>query len=368
MENEEETIDLLNTKKNVMQQRHANITSAKLSLDAAVNSFEEAFDKLDDRTQQEEQASQETYLDNAWDLITTAEALLGKLAEKEIEVSTTFPRDETLSMEQLCAPIVCMLAAFYGAPIPITWADIGDVCVYIWKNTAGWLANEYCLGNDFLKTAEASSRGEQSTSAAEAPTVPPSGSVNDTQQDGSVQASSSRLDFWSVRLKGSSHSAQQFPGLADISPRERAVVELVKRLHSRTQLMSSGVALSYLLTRLVAKLVQHAINHGANFSVSFAKYSLDIDPNTTLDLVYPCIYYSVPSYRSCLLQTVDEAKNLTGSASREVRSSDQVFNGLSDMTIEMLGDMGDRVIDGIRGGDTVAIVKSLDSGPACYVK
>ncbi|VDM67326.1 unnamed protein product [Strongylus vulgaris] len=72
-----------------MQQRHANITSAKLSLDAAVNSFEEAFDKLDNRSQQEEQASQETYLYHAWDLITAAEALLGKLAEKEIEISTT---------------------------------------------------------------------------------------------------------------------------------------------------------------------------------------------------------------------------------------------------------------------------------------
>ncbi|VDM72011.1 unnamed protein product [Strongylus vulgaris] len=90
MENQEETIDLLNTKKNVMQQQHASITSAKLSLDAAVNSFEEVFDKLDDRSQQEEQASQEMYLNLAWDLITTAEALLGKLAEKEIEISTTW--------------------------------------------------------------------------------------------------------------------------------------------------------------------------------------------------------------------------------------------------------------------------------------
>ncbi|VDM84684.1 unnamed protein product [Strongylus vulgaris] len=44
-------------------------------------------------------------------------------------------------------------------------------------------------------SAEAWSRVEQSTSAAEAPTVPPSGSVNDAQQDGSVQALSSRLDF-----------------------------------------------------------------------------------------------------------------------------------------------------------------------------
>lgn len=89
MENEEESIDLLSTKKNVLKQRHANITSAKNSLDAAVASFEEAFNRLDDRAQLEEQASQECYLDHAWDLSSTAEAVLGKLAETEIEISST---------------------------------------------------------------------------------------------------------------------------------------------------------------------------------------------------------------------------------------------------------------------------------------
>ncbi|EYC46152.1 hypothetical protein Y032_0406g901 [Ancylostoma ceylanicum] len=100
LENEEETRDILSTKKKIIQQRHANITSAKLSVDAAVSNFQEAFSRLDNRTQQEEQASQETYLDHAWDLITTAEAVLCKLAEKEIEVSSTLENLEQAALRR----------------------------------------------------------------------------------------------------------------------------------------------------------------------------------------------------------------------------------------------------------------------------
>ncbi|EYC37589.1 hypothetical protein Y032_0777g2272 [Ancylostoma ceylanicum] len=82
------------------QQRHVNITSAKFSVDAAVSNLQEAFSKLDNRAQQEEQASQEKYLDHAWDLITTARAVLCKLAENEIEVSSTLESLEQAALRR----------------------------------------------------------------------------------------------------------------------------------------------------------------------------------------------------------------------------------------------------------------------------
>ncbi|CAJ0608218.1 unnamed protein product [Cylicocyclus nassatus] len=88
MENEEESMDLLRTRIKSIQHRHTNITTTKAALETAVSSYQEAFNSLDNNSQQEERTSQETYVDRAWDLTATALSLLNKLDEKETELSS----------------------------------------------------------------------------------------------------------------------------------------------------------------------------------------------------------------------------------------------------------------------------------------
>ncbi|VDL76635.1 unnamed protein product [Nippostrongylus brasiliensis] len=89
LENDQEEQDLLKTRSKKLAQRHTNITTAKEHLEAAVSAFEVAFRGLDADRQEQELTAQETYLDRAWDIITTAEDVLVKLAEKRVELDTT---------------------------------------------------------------------------------------------------------------------------------------------------------------------------------------------------------------------------------------------------------------------------------------
>lgn len=47
---------------------------------------------------------------------------------------------------------VIMFAESYGAPIPITWAQTGDVAVAMCLNMSGWIDGNYTLGKSFLAT------------------------------------------------------------------------------------------------------------------------------------------------------------------------------------------------------------------------
>ncbi|EPB72220.1 integrase core domain protein [Ancylostoma ceylanicum] len=88
LDSEEETYDYLKGKQTRISQRIVTLRQTKESLEGAVKGLEEALQGMTVEMQEREQASCVEYLDSAWDVITTAEATIGKLTEKESEVTT----------------------------------------------------------------------------------------------------------------------------------------------------------------------------------------------------------------------------------------------------------------------------------------
>ncbi|CAJ0591028.1 unnamed protein product [Cylicocyclus nassatus] len=125
-ENEEESMDLLRTRIKSIQHRHTNIVTTKAALETAVSSYQEAFNSLDNNSQQEERTSQETYVDRAWDLTATALSLLNKLDEKETELSSRLDnfaqaaRRRERQLETINTPQASNESSRWATPPPAT--------------------------------------------------------------------------------------------------------------------------------------------------------------------------------------------------------------------------------------------------------
>ncbi|KAK5985715.1 hypothetical protein GCK32_006830 [Trichostrongylus colubriformis] len=78
----------LRAQKKIFHHRIVNSRNNE-SLDKAVASFEEAYEKVEQEDRTREEDACESYTDAVWESITSAEDTLGELAEKEIELSNS---------------------------------------------------------------------------------------------------------------------------------------------------------------------------------------------------------------------------------------------------------------------------------------
>ncbi|KAK6017311.1 hypothetical protein OSTOST_17171 [Ostertagia ostertagi] len=100
LDDEEETIDHLIAKKRTLKQRLQNIQAAKSSLENAVASFDDAFNRMEQEQQAQEEDAYGTYTEAAWEAITSAEATIVKMREKEVEVENTLENLQRTSVRR----------------------------------------------------------------------------------------------------------------------------------------------------------------------------------------------------------------------------------------------------------------------------